>query len=435
MCLYIYSFSFFPLNNKLGRRGFLFSQMNCTGGSGADRLSAQCYGNVASRPVEVRAFRSYRQHNRLCYGLSLAHSSVRAQAKGCLSPDGRSELRANLTHSLLLLMYLGVPTKSGLRVLLRPGPQRWALGVGLSVGPWMMDSNVGLRVDSAGLYGFHGLLEYGKHSLTSKAEVTGRVTLASWCHIWADVSVVWDSVSSSLLVSMRCKGVGRLVWEAVRRVEGGLLHKTSLTVHGQAGKDGFKGSLGLENQQDFLHSTLSALLKDQAAEVGWTLKHQWTSLISIIPNRVDLQGSGQLHDSSLSGSARVSFNSRSAQIDIATSWGTSTSCRVTLQQNLAAGALRALAVSMVSKADRARFEMESDVCSMLLLANRPKRGADKRSGWDVSVHQRCGYLKVRQETRERVRKLVSQRKESSRGIFDWRSLFPFHYNMNSINTV
>lgn len=404
------SFSFFFDKQTLATGvGGLFSQMNCTGDAGADRLSAQCYGNVAGRPVEVRAFRSYRPHTRLCYGLSLSHFSLSAQAKGCLSPSGQRELRTNLTHSLPLLTYLGVPSKSGLRLLLRLGAQRWALGIGLGAGPWIMDLNVGLRAERVGLYGWHGLLQYGRRGATSKAEVTGRATLESWCHIWADVNAASDTVSSSLLVSARCKGVGRLVWELVWRDKDGAPVKTSLTAHGQAGKDGFKGSLGLENQQDFLQCVFSALLKDRRAALAWTFQHQWTPLITIIPNRMDLRGSGQLHDTSFTGGAQVSFNTRSAHIDITTAWESSTSFKVSLQQNVATGAPRTLTVGAVSTADVAQFEVESDVCSLLLLA-RTRLG--KRSSWKAFAHQQCVFLKVRQEASVRVKELVSQRRKA-----------------------
>lgn len=415
--------SVFPLKNKLCQQGALFSQMNCTGDSTADRLSAQCYGNVAGRPVEVRAFRSYRPHNRLCYGLSLNHFSLSAQAKGCFSPNGQRELRANLTHSsLLLLTSLGMPTKSGFRLLLRPGPQRWTLGIGLMVGPWRMDLNVALRVERAGLYGWHGLLEYGSRSVTNKAELTGRVRLESLCHIWADVNVAWDSVSSSLLLSVRCNGVGRLVWEQVRRIEMGVLHKTSLTIHGQTGKDGLRGSLALENQQDSLHCLLSILLKDHKAEVGWTFQHHWASVASIIPNRVALQGSGELHDTSLSGSAHISFSAHSAQIDITASWKPFTSFRVTLQQNLATTSIPGvITVSMLSKASQAQIKVESEVCSMLFLANQQRRAVDKWTSWDIFVHQRCVFLKVRQETRQSFRKnLFPSKRKARKTSLHWR---------------
>ncbi|XP_032388090.1 uncharacterized protein LOC116699543 isoform X1 [Etheostoma spectabile] len=371
-------------------------QMNCTGDATADRLSAQCYGNVAGCPVEVRVFRSYRPHKRLCYGLSLSHFSLNAQAKGCYSPNGQKELRANLTHSSVLqLMYLGVPTKSSLRLLLRPGPKRWAFGIGLVVGPWRMDFNMALRLERAGLYGWHGLLEFGNRSVKHKAEMTGRMRLESWCHIWADVSVEWDSISSGLFLSVRCKGVGRLVWVQVRRVEGGVPHKTSLTLHGQAGKDGLKGSLGLEHEQDFCQCLLSVLLNAQKAEVGWTLQHHWASLASIIPNKVDLQGSGQLSDTSLSGSARVSLNTHSALIDFTAAWEPSTSLRIMLQQNLASSVVpMELTVSMSTTAGQAELEVQSDVCSMLLQANQHRGGEDRRTRWNIFVHQRCVLLKT-----------------------------------------
>ncbi|XP_069367779.1 uncharacterized protein [Paralichthys olivaceus] len=371
-------------------------QMNCSGDTAADRLSAQCYGNMEGRPVEVQAFRSYRPHNRLCYGLMLAHYSLSAQAKGCYSSNGQRELRANLTHSSMLLMtYLGIPTKFGLRILVRPGPQRWALGIGLLVGPWRTDVNVALRLERPGLYGCHGLIEYGSLGVTHKAEVTGRVRLESWCHIWTDVTVAWNSVSSSLLVSVRCKGVGRLVWVQVMDIEGDEPHKTSLTVHGQAERDGFKGSLGLENQQDSLQCLMSVLLKDQKAEVSWTLQHQWTSLVSIIPNRVHLQGSGQLHDTAPSASARYSFNTRSAQMDMTAAWQPTPSFKVILQQNMASTGLPgALTVHMSTTASQAQFEVESDACSVLLLANEHRGGEDRRTSWNVFVQQQCGPLKA-----------------------------------------
>ncbi|KAI4809707.1 hypothetical protein KUCAC02_018573, partial [Chaenocephalus aceratus] len=371
-------------------------QMNCTGDSSAERLSAQCYGNVSGRPVEVRVFRSYRPHNRLCYGLSLAHFRLSARAKGCYGPNSQTELRANLTHSsVLMLTYLGVPTKSSLRLLLRPGPQRWALSVGLVRDPWRMDLNVGLSLERPGLYGWHGLLELGGRGVcTHKAELTGRMKLESWCNIWADVNVAWDSLTSSLLLSVRCKGVGRLTWVQVRRVEGGVPQKTSLTVNGLAGKDGFTCSLGLESVKDSCQCFLSVLLKDRKADVGWTLQHHWASLTSIFPNKIELQGSGELSGTSLSGSAMVSFNTRSALMDLTTSWEPSTSLKVMLQQNLTHTRVPSeLTVSMLTTAGRAVLEVESDACAVLFLTNQQK-GGDRRSGWSFFVRQRCVLLKT-----------------------------------------
>lgn len=388
--------------------------MNCTGDTTADRLSAQCYGNVAGRPVEVRVFRSVRPHNRRCFGLSLAHFSISAQAKGCYSSNGQRELSANFTHSSLpLLVSLGVPSKSSLRLLVRPGPQRWALGIGLSVGPWGMDLNVGLRLERPGLYGWHGLLKFGTRSVTHKAETTGRMRFESGCHIWADVSAAWNSITSSLLVSVRCTGVGRLVWARVGRVEGGVPHKTSLTINGKVGTDGLKGSLALGNDHDSLQCILSVLLKGQKAEFGWSLQHHWASLASIIPNRLELQGSGQLSDSSLSGSARGSFNTHSAQIDITAAWEPFATVRVMLQQNLATtGVPGELIVNISTTASQAEVEVESDVCSVRVRANRQRGGVDRRSSWKFLVHQRCVLLKVREETRKVAGNLFPSRRKA-----------------------
>lgn len=124
--------------------GVLFSQMNCTGDTTADRLSAQCYGNVAGHPMEVRALRTYRPHSRPCFGLALTHSSLSTQAKTCSSSNSQREIRANLTHLFVpLLTNLGIPSKTGLRFLLRPGSQRWALG---RSGGWSSETGLKCRV-------------------------------------------------------------------------------------------------------------------------------------------------------------------------------------------------------------------------------------------------------------------------------------------------
>ena len=259
--------------------GVVFSQMNCTGGVAEDRLSAQCSGSVAGRPMEVRAFRSHRPHSRLCYSLALASSNLNTQAKGCYSPTGQTELRANLTHSSRLLLFtLVLPFNSSLRLMLRPGPTRWALGLGLSAGPWRGDLSGGLRLEADGLYGWHGLVQYGSPSVSHKAEVRGRVRVESRCHLWADVSGVWDSVSSSLVVSSRCGGLTRVAWVKVWDGAAAGQSRTSLTVLGWAGTDGLKGSVSLQNNQDSLHCLLSLVLKKQKAELGWTLQQERKSV-------------------------------------------------------------------------------------------------------------------------------------------------------------
>ena len=206
-------------------------------------------------------------------------------------------------------------------------------------------------------------------------------------------------------------------------------HKTALTIHRQAGKDGLKGSFGLENEHDSLQCLLSVLLKDQKAEFDWTLQHHWASFASIIPDRLDLQGSGQLSDTSLSGGARVSFSAHSAQVNMTAAWEPSASVRVTLHQTLATtGAPGELTVNLLTTPSQAKLEVERDACSMFLLAKQHKGGKDRRTSWNFLVHQRCVLLKVREETRSN-RKLVSQHKESKRNIFslEMTLVFPIQH--------
>lgn len=245
--------------------------MNCTGVSTEDRLSAHCFGNVANRPVEVQAVRSDRPHRGLCYGLSLIHVGLWLQAKGCYRSVGQ-ELRANLNHSsLCFLTYLGLPSKSAVRLLLRPGPQRWVLGTRMVAGPWRADLRAGLRVESLRLYAWDGLLQYGTHSETQKAIVTGRVKMKRLCDVRAEASVSWNSATSYLLAAVRCTEVGRVVRVQVGNILGPLQNKTSLVFHGETGSNGLKGFLSYEDQQGFLKSFLSMLAKEHKAEVGWNL--------------------------------------------------------------------------------------------------------------------------------------------------------------------
>lgn len=323
-----------------------------------------------------------------------------------------------------MLAHLGIPNKWSLRLLLRPGPQRWGLGVGLLVGSWVMDLNMALRLEMPGVYGGHGLLVYGTRSVSHKAEITGRIRLERWCDIWADVGVALNSVSSTLLVSARCKGAGRLVWLHYGIDEGGEQQKTSLTIQGQRGANGLKGSLGLENGRDALQIILSALLKGKKADFGCTLEHHWASVASIIPNRLDLQGSGQLSDASVSGSARISVNTRLARDNVTAAWEPFSTLSVVLQQNLApSSAPEELTVHLATTASHAELRVESDACDLRILATHQRTRADRTTAWTLVAHQQCLLLKVRWETS--TRKLVSLQKESKRSIFILEITFVF----------
>lgn len=392
--------------------------MNCSGDATADRLSAQCYGSLAGHPLEVRVFRSYRPHSRRCYGASLAHSSLTAQAKGCYASNGQRELRANFTHSAVpVLVRLGIPNKWGLRLLLRPGPQRWGLGAGLLVGSWVTDLNLGLRMEMPGAYGWHGFLIYGAHGVSRKAEITGRIRFESWCNIWADAAVVLNSVSSTLLVSARCKLLGRLVWVYYGSDEGDEQQKTSLTIRGQRGPNGLKGSLGLENGFDSLQILLSALLKGHKADFGCTLQHHWASVASFVPNRLDLQGSAQLSDASISGSVRVSADTRLARLHVTAAWEPFAALRVALQQNLAtSGAPEELTVNLSSTASQTLLDVDCNMCDLHVLATHQRSRADRTTAWNFVARQQCALLKVRGETST----LFPSRRKAKEASSSWR---------------
>lgn len=374
--------------------------MNCSGDAAADRLSAHCHGNLAGHPFEVRVFRSHRPHSRRCYGAALTHSSLNAQAKGCYTSNGRRELRANFTHaSVPVLARLGIPGQWGLRLLLRPGPQRWGLGVGLLVGSWVTDLNLGLRMETPGVYGWHGSLVYGTPSISHQAEITGRVRFESGCNIWADAAVVLNSVSSTLLVSARCKGVGRLEWLYYGSDEGGRQQRSSLTVQGQRGANGLKGSLELENGFDSLQVRLSALLTGRRANFGCTLQHHWASLASFVPNRLDLQGSGQLSDASVSGSVGVSVGTPLARVHVAAAWDPSAALRVALWQNLTTCSVpEDLAVNLSATASQTLLEVECSTCHLQVLATHQGTRADGTAAWNFVARQQCALLKVRRGT-------------------------------------
>ncbi|XP_070774929.1 uncharacterized protein [Enoplosus armatus] len=124
-------------------------------------------------------------------------------------------------------------------------------------------------------------------------------------------------------------------------------------------------------------------VEDQKAEVGWIVQHHWASLAPIIPNRVDLQGSGQLSDTSLSGSARVSFNARSAQIDMTAAWEPSTSLRVTIQQNQATTGVPGELTTLLPSQTSANISITRSGCSTNLRTVLQAEGEQKGS---LSLH-------------------------------------------------
>ena len=258
-------------------------------------------------------------------------------------------------------------------------------------GRWRASAAVGLRVEAAGAYGWHLLGEYGTPGGAHKTELTGRVRLTRWCHVWADVGGAWDSVRYRLTLTSRCEGLSRLAWTQVWDRD-----RTSLTVQTLPREDGLRVSLVLENQQDVLQCLLWMLLrKSHKAELRWSMEHQWASLAGVVPKRVDLQGSAQLlNNTSLSGSASLFLDASSAKGDgVGDAWTLHGPTRP-----LEAPAPGRLAFSMLAGSSQARGNLESEMCSVLVSGNLQRGTDDRRTVWRVYVHQLCPLLKVRGET-------------------------------------
>ncbi|XP_051279537.1 uncharacterized protein LOC127375918 isoform X2 [Dicentrarchus labrax] len=97
-------------------------QMNCTGDSTADRLSAQCYGNVAGRPVESLL------PSQTSANISIARSGCSTYLSTALQAEGEQKgnfslhltchphlsLKASVQHSIEAVQMLGFPTHGAL---------------------------------------------------------------------------------------------------------------------------------------------------------------------------------------------------------------------------------------------------------------------------------------------------------------------------------
>nr|XP_033505718.1 uncharacterized protein LOC117271565 [Epinephelus lanceolatus] len=97
-------------------------QMNCTGDATADRLSAQCYGNVAGRPVETLL------PSQTSANISITRSGCSTNLSTVLQADGEQRgslslhlschphlsLRASVQHSIEAIQTLGFPAHGAL---------------------------------------------------------------------------------------------------------------------------------------------------------------------------------------------------------------------------------------------------------------------------------------------------------------------------------
>ncbi|KAG7456895.1 hypothetical protein MATL_G00240760 [Megalops atlanticus] len=363
-------------------------QMNCTGEAAADRVSGQCSGSVSGEPAEVRAFHSRRPHKR-CQGAELRYGRSAARLEACRSTKNQTELTASASHSFALLSSLGVPTEARVRAFLKPRLHRWLAVLGASLGEWR--AYVSGQLTVAPVYRWHGLASYSAPSSSRTAEVRGLVRTGP-CYFVADVSAALDGATSSLVVSARCGGL-RVTWVQLREGEGG--GRTSLTVLGQAGRNGVRGSLGLEKDEDSLHCQASLLLLEKRADVGWTLQHRWASLTGTVPDQLDLHGSVRAGHASVSGSARLSLGPGAAQLQLSAAWEPHTFVRAALQHGLPqlrdAGIPEDSSLSLSLGRGRARMELSSESCSVSAHGSL----TSGRSGtWSLAILQSCTWLQM-----------------------------------------
>ncbi|XP_029929860.1 uncharacterized protein LOC115374855 [Myripristis murdjan] len=97
-------------------------QMNCTGDATADRLSGQCYGSVAGRPVETLLPPQFSVKFSIirfsCTTNLNAHLQIGGEQKGSLSLSiachPHLRLRSSMQHSIEGIQALGIPTHGSL---------------------------------------------------------------------------------------------------------------------------------------------------------------------------------------------------------------------------------------------------------------------------------------------------------------------------------
>ncbi|XP_070700951.1 uncharacterized protein [Pempheris klunzingeri] len=160
--------------------------------AGPEHLTAEFSGGKTGQVIPRWEYFSRVQHQMKALLKRGVSSSIQAKAHYQLETEGLDTgLVLHMEDERLVDILFNVGSKDGtvilgvslwqqmklLQGLVPTSLQRWALGVGLVVGPWIMDLNVGLRLEKPGLYGWHGLLEFGNLGVTHKAEVTGRVGL------------------------------------------------------------------------------------------------------------------------------------------------------------------------------------------------------------------------------------------------------------------
>ncbi|XP_036941120.1 uncharacterized protein LOC119011822 isoform X1 [Acanthopagrus latus] len=131
-------------------QGVLFSQMNCTGDAAADRLSAQCYGNVAGRPVESLL------PSQTSANISITRSGCSTYLSTVLQTEGKEKgnlrlhlschphfsLKASVQHSVDAVQMLGFPSH-GAVILNVSSAHLPGVEAGVELGPCYFRGNLG----------------------------------------------------------------------------------------------------------------------------------------------------------------------------------------------------------------------------------------------------------------------------------------------------
>ncbi|KAM6989140.1 uncharacterized protein LKV04_008860 [Tautogolabrus adspersus] len=168
------------------------SQMNCTGDATADRLSAQCYGNVAGRPVgNLLPSPSSVNISFTRSGCSINLSTVlhaKGEQKGNLSLNltchPNLSLKASVQHNIEAIHMLGLPSRGGL-ILNVSAAHLPGVEVGLELGQCYFRGNLGKT----------------KTSLTEEEESSYTVNVTNYCPALQD-SVLPVSLSLQGLLSV-----------------------------------------------------------------------------------------------------------------------------------------------------------------------------------------------------------------------------------------
>ncbi|XP_040911109.1 uncharacterized protein LOC121193056 [Toxotes jaculatrix] len=139
-------------------------QMNCTGDATADRLSAQCYGNVAGRPVETLL------PPQTSVSISISHSGCSAELSAVVQAEEEQKgslilhltclpslgLKASVQHSIEAIQTLGFPSHVAL-ILNASATHLPGVEVGLELGRCYFRGKLGKTKETEGDRSFYAV--------------------------------------------------------------------------------------------------------------------------------------------------------------------------------------------------------------------------------------------------------------------------------------